>query len=70
MNSSTRKTELTHETNNWEIAHKSWMERCSRQTLGFSRRNLPKHYLQKKKTIIFNGLSSKFNPYLRRAGSA
>ena len=48
MNSSTRQIGLTHETINWTVAHKSWMEGCSRHTLGFSRfSNLPKHYLQK-----------------------
>ena len=35
-------------------------------TLGFSRTNLPKHYLQK--PVVSNDLSSKFNPSLRRAG--
>ena len=46
------KRRVTHETNNWPVVHKSWMERCLRHTLGFIRGNLQKYYLQKKKLFL------------------
>ena len=60
---------LTQETNNWADAHKTGLGDAHVEPYDLAEAICQK-IIYKKKAIVFNGPSSKFNVSLRSAGSA